>query len=72
MKIAFIGLGRMGSVLAKKLLEAGFDLTVYNRMLSKMQPLLDAGAKGANSIHEAVASVEVVLTSLFDDASVLG
>ncbi len=70
-KIAVIGLGKMGSVLAKKLLEAGLDVTVYNRTTSKMQPLLDMGAQGAQSAKEAAISADIVLTSLFDDASVM-
>ncbi len=70
-KITLIGLGKMGSVLAKKLLEAQFDLTVYNRTASKMQPLLTMGAKGANSAKEAALSADVILTSLFDDESVM-
>lgn len=70
-KIALIGLGKMGSVIAKKLLEAGFDLTVYNRTASKMQHLLSIGAKSATSAKEAAISADIILTSLFDDESVL-
>jgi 3-hydroxyisobutyrate dehydrogenase-like beta-hydroxyacid dehydrogenase len=35
MRIAFIGLGRMGSGMARNLLRAGHDLTVYNRSREK-------------------------------------
>ncbi len=69
--IAVIGLGRMGSGIARNLLRAGFQLTVYNRTAAKMQPLIAAGATGAPSPRAAVAEAEVVLTSLMDDASVL-
>ena len=70
-KVACVGLGKMGSVLAKKLLERGFNLVVYNRTKEKMQPLLAMGARGAASPKEAAAEADVVLTSLFDDKSVL-
>lgn len=70
-KVALIGLGKMGSVLAKKLLEAGFDLTVYNRTELKMQPILAMGGKGATSAKEAAMSANIIMTSLFDDESVL-
>ncbi|ARG97152.1 oxidoreductase [Legionella micdadei] len=69
-KVALIGLGKMGSALGKKLLEAGFDLTVYNRTPSRMQPFLQMGAKGADSVKEVAMAADVVLTSLFDDDSV--
>ncbi len=70
-KITFIGLGKMGTALANRLLLAGFDLTVYNRTASKMQPLVAAGAKGAVSASEAVREADVVITSLLDDNSVV-
>jgi pyrroline-5-carboxylate reductase len=39
MNVAFIGLGNMGSNIAQCILKAGFDLTVWNRTVSKMQPI---------------------------------
>lgn len=71
MKVTIIGLGKMGSVLAKRLLAAKFDLTIYNRTQEKMQPLIQYGAKAANSIKEAVNEADVVLSCLFDDNAVL-
>lgn len=71
MKVTVIGLGKMGSVLAKRLLLANFDVTVFNRTAAKMQPLIQAGAKGADSLKEAVKNAEVVVTCLLDDNSVL-
>ena len=70
-KIALIGLGKMGSALATRLLAAGFDLTVYNRTAEKAQPLVILGAKAAASAAEAVSDADVVVTCLFDDNSVL-
>jgi 3-hydroxyisobutyrate dehydrogenase-like beta-hydroxyacid dehydrogenase len=69
--VGFIGLGRMGAAIARNIMKAGFTLTVYNRTAAKMQPFLDAGAKGAASPAEAAGSADVVVTSLMDDQSVL-
>jgi len=43
--LGWIGIGRMGEVLATRLLEHGCDLTVYNRTGAKAKPLLDRGAR---------------------------
>lgn len=71
MNIAFIGLGNMGAGIAQCILKAGFDLTVWNRTASKMQPLIEQGARGASSAKEAVGGADVVVTSLMDDKSIL-
>lgn len=42
--IGWIGAGRMGTQLVQRLLDAGYDVAVYNRTASKVQPLVDAGA----------------------------
>lgn len=42
--LGWLGAGRMGSVMAKRLLDAGHDLTVWNRTRAKAQPLAEAGA----------------------------
>ena len=70
-QVGFIGLGRMGSAIARNILKSGFELTVYNRTPEKMKPLIDEGATGANSPREAAADADAVLTCLMDDASVL-
>jgi len=57
--------------MARNILKAGFNLTVYNRTAAKMRPLIDAGAAAASSPREAAAAADVVLTSLMDDQSVL-
>jgi 3-hydroxyisobutyrate dehydrogenase len=44
LKIGWIGAGRMGAALVTRLLDAGHDVTVYNRTASKAQPLADRGA----------------------------
>jgi 3-hydroxyisobutyrate dehydrogenase-like beta-hydroxyacid dehydrogenase len=69
MKIAFIGLGRMGQAMARRILEAGHDLAVYNRTPDKLQALAAAGAKVMGSIEEAARYGEGVFTMLADDAA---
>ena len=69
--VGFIGLGRMGAGMARNILKAGFELTVYNRTAAKMRPLIDEGAAGASSPREASAAADVVVTCLMDDRSVV-
>lgn len=70
MKVAFLGLGAMGSGMATALLNAGIGLTVWNRTHSKMEPLKSRGAKTATTPAEAVTDADVVFTMLYDDSSV--
>jgi 3-hydroxyisobutyrate dehydrogenase-like beta-hydroxyacid dehydrogenase len=67
MKVGFIGLGRMGQAISGRIIEAGFDLTVYNRTRAKADELEKKGAKVADSIAEAAAGRDVVFTMLADD-----
>jgi 3-hydroxyisobutyrate dehydrogenase-like beta-hydroxyacid dehydrogenase len=66
MEIGLIGLGNMGSGIAKSLLRAGHKLTVYNRTRSRAEALKAQGATVAGSIAEACRA-EAVLTMLADD-----
>lgn len=70
MKIAFLGLGNMGSHMAGHLLRAGHDVTVWNRTLSKADALRAQGAKVGLSTAEAVKDAEAVITMLADDHAV--
>jgi len=69
-KIAFIGLGNMGSHMAQHLLRAGHDATLWNRTLSKADELRSQGAKVAKSAAEAAKQAEAVITMLADDHAV--
>lgn len=69
MKIAFLGLGKMGSSMARRLLEAGHGVTVWNRSPKPAEALAAAGARVAASPAEAARSGEAVCTMLFDDAA---
>ena len=72
LSVACIGLGRMGSGIARNIQNAGFRLTVFNRTTEKMKPLVEAGATAARTPREAAAAADIVVTNLMDDASVLG
>ena len=68
-RVAFIGLGRMGSGMAGRLLAAGHDLAVYNRSVSKAQALRESGARICMSAREAAAGAEVVIAMTANDES---
>jgi len=66
MKVGFIGLGSMGRAMARNLLKAGHEVTVYNRTRARAEELAREGAKVAVSPAET-ASGAVVITMLADD-----
>ena len=68
-KITLIGLGAMGQALAQAQLEAGYDVTVWNRSAAKADTLVKNGARLADSLADAIAASEVVLICLSDYAS---
>ena len=63
-KLAFLGLGQMGTPMATRLLEAGHDLTVWNRTGARAEPLVARGATAAAAPADAVAGADAVLTML--------
>ena len=71
MKVGFIGLGRMGQVMVRRMLEGGHDLGVYNRTPEKSKALVEMGAKAMSSIEQAARYGEGVFTMLADDAAVM-
>jgi 3-hydroxyisobutyrate dehydrogenase-like beta-hydroxyacid dehydrogenase len=66
-KIAFIGLGKMGIGMARNLLRAGHTLAVYNRSREKAEALAADGARVANSPADACREAEAVMTMVADD-----
>ncbi len=68
--IAFIGLGIMGGHMARNLIEAGHDVTGFNRHPEPIQELVDAGGKGAESTAEAVKDADVIITMVPDSPNV--
>jgi 3-hydroxyisobutyrate dehydrogenase-like beta-hydroxyacid dehydrogenase len=63
-KIAFIGVGRMGSGMVARLIAAGHALAVYDPVASAMAPLAALGARAANSVADAAATSSVVMASV--------
>ena len=70
MKVGFIGLGRMGSGMASRILEHGHDLVVYDVVPESTARAADAGARVASSLADLCAEREVVITMLAEDAAV--
>ena len=60
--IGFVGLGAMGSRVVKRLLDAGYTVTGYNRTRSKAQWLLDAGMKWGDSPRTVAETAAVIFT----------
>ena len=67
--LGFIGLGVMGSRMAKRLLDAGYSVTGYNRTKSKAQWLLDAGMKWADSPRAAVESSATAFSMIANNSA---
>lgn len=70
MKIGFIGLGNMGSAIARNLIKAGHQVTVYNRTRSRAEALAPLGATVAETPAEAAADREVLITMVANDTAV--
>ncbi|OTG64749.1 NAD(P)-dependent oxidoreductase [Acinetobacter silvestris] len=66
-KIAFLGIGLMGSRMATRLLQAGFDVAVWNRTSTACEALIDTGATALSL--EKVNHYPIILTCLADDAA---
>ena len=69
MKIGFIGLGHMGTVMAANLVKAGHEVTVYNRSPGKSRALVELGAREATSLAEACDGEAVITMLANDDAA---
>jgi len=69
-KIGFIGLGAMGNHMAKNLIKAGYDLTVYDLNPKPVEDLVSLGAQKAKSCSETAKAGEVVITMLPADDDV--
>jgi 3-hydroxyisobutyrate dehydrogenase-like beta-hydroxyacid dehydrogenase len=69
-KIGFIGIGLMGAPMAENLIRAGFQLQIWNRTVSKCDPLLTMGARLATSPAEAARGANAVIMMLESGATV--
>jgi len=68
--LGFIGIGNMGSRMAKRLLEHGYQLKAYNRSRENAEALVKYGATVADSIAELASEADVILSSLTNDDAV--
>ncbi len=66
--ISVLGLGLMGGALARAIQQAGYDITVWNRTVGKMEPFIADGAEGASSVVSAVDASSVVIICVDDYA----
>jgi len=66
--VAFLGVGRMGSAMAGRLLAAGHPVTVFDPDAARRAALVERGAGEARSVAACCAGAAVVMSSVFDDA----
>ena len=69
MHVGIAGIGKMGAAIGSRLLSLGHPVTVWNRTAERAQPLLDAGARWAESPKALAESVDVVITLLTNEAA---
>ncbi len=69
-KVGFIGLGNMGGRIAQRLLNHGYQLSVYDRDLAKAKAIAAQGGAVATSIVELAGTVDVLLSCLTNDEAV--
>jgi 3-hydroxyisobutyrate dehydrogenase-like beta-hydroxyacid dehydrogenase len=69
MNLGFLGLGKMGTPIVRRLLAAGHSVTVWNRTRERAEELAGDGAKVAATPEEAIAGQDAVFSSLKDDAT---
>ncbi len=67
MKVGFVGLGRMGQGMARRLMGAGHDLCVFDVVAAATAPFAEAGARVSRSVRDLAGS-EVVVSMLVEDA----
>lgn len=70
MKIGFIGLGNLGTPIAKNILQKQKQLFVYNRTVSKTKLLTEKGATVCNTIKDLAGNCDIVFSIVSDDAAV--
>ena len=68
--VGFLGVGEMGSALARAVIRAGHPTNVWNRSPVKATALIDDGARAATTASEAIDAAELIVVCLFDHRSV--
>src|SRR5437867_2928399 len=62
--LGFIGVGRMGGRLARRLIDAGFELTIFDTSQAAVRPFVELGARSADSAAGVATACEMVITCL--------
>lgn len=70
MDIALIGLGKMGAAMARRLIEAGLQIAVFNRTRERTAPLAELGAKVEDSAADAIAAAPATVLMLPDAGAI--
>ncbi len=63
-RLGFVGVGRMGGRMARRLIQAGYTLTVFDTSEEALRPLMERGAERADSAAAVASASEIVLASL--------
>jgi 3-hydroxyisobutyrate dehydrogenase len=69
-RVAFLGMGLMGTRMSRNLLKAGFGVHVYNRTMSKTQSVVDAGGVAFETPQQACSGVDAVISCVTDSPDV--
>src|SRR3546814_10392345 len=71
MKVTVLGLGRMGTAIAERLVDAGHEVAVWNRTPGRAEGLTSRGAKELQSLSEAFSVSDVALSMISDSTALL-
>jgi 3-hydroxyisobutyrate dehydrogenase len=69
-KLGYLGLGMMGFPMSRRLLNAGYDVAIWNRSAGKAKALIEAGATLATNPREAAVSASIIFMCVTDAAAV--
>jgi 3-hydroxyisobutyrate dehydrogenase len=69
-KLGYLGLGMMGLPMARRLIEAGYDLTIWNRSSAKADALVKSGAKFAHNPRDVATAASIIFICVTDAAAV--
>lgn len=69
-KLGYLGLGMMGFPMTRRLIDAGYDVTVWNRSPGKAKALIEAGARLAPQPRDVAATADIIFMCLTDAAAV--
>jgi len=70
MKIGIVGTGRMGTAIVRRLLDVGYEVSVWNRTFDNAHEAREAGARWTPTLGELVNDSEVVISFLLDNAAI--